>query len=235
MSEMTEVVEELARGGDGRIVAAGALVVRKEHRRAASFQAELDALRDLRAPGIVPLIGICYENLSLFYPRYDLDLLAALLGGHAVDADAVFRSVLGALSACHARGLLHRDVKAENVLVKLDGPAFVLCDFARAIQLGEGEDEVSISFCGTTAYAAPEALRKRYCRASDCFSAGCLFFAVAFRGLPFEDEELLDEVEQEPPMEEEGLEVKHAALVRRLLRWKPEARPTADEALQLLV
>jgi len=172
---------ELACGGDGRIVALGT-VVRKIHRRGTSFQAELQALQALHHPNIVVLVGVHYDTLSLYLPRFDLDLCAALLGGASVDWNAVASSVLGALSACHRALLVHRDVKPENVLVMdRDAPVYALCDFARSSRLPPS-GELQLAFCGTTAYGAPEALRGTYGKAADLFSCGIVLYAVATRG-----------------------------------------------------
>ena len=151
LSSMAEM-EELARGGDGRIVSVGT-VVRKEFSRAQSFHAELAALQTVHHESIVVLVGVCYDSLSLYLPRYDLDLCAALMNGEmSVDWGVVAAALLGALSACHRNHLVHRDVKPENVLVMLrDRPAYALCDFARSLQLPSG-NEINVSFCGTPAY-----------------------------------------------------------------------------------
>ena len=232
---MIEVVEELACGSDGRILAVGAMV-RKEHHRAATFHAELRALEAVRHESIVALAGACLESLSLYLPRYDLDLCSALLAGRAdIDRDVVASSLLAALSFCHRSGLVHRDVKPENVLMMLrepGAPAYALCDFARSLEVPAGE-EVEVVFCGTRAYGAPEALRGRFSGASDVFSAGCVLFAVALRELPFEDDDLWSEEEVPPPLCGQADE-QHARLLCALLRWDPAGRPTAEAALSLL-
>ena len=230
-----EAGQELACGSDGRIVAVGA-IVRKEHHRATTFRVELQALQSVQHASIVALAGAGFESFSFYLPRYDLDLCTALLAGRGdIDGDVVASSLLSALSTCHRSGLVHRDVKPENVLMMLSDsgkPAYVLCHFARSLDLPpEGEGGVSV--CGTRAYGAPEALRGRFFRASDVFSAGCLLFAVALRELPYEDEDLWSE-EEVPPRPHGEVDERQARLLRALLRWDPSLRPTAEAALALL-
>lgn len=224
--------EELARGGDGRIVSVGT-VVRKEHRRPRAFHAELDALRLVQHESVIVLVGVCYETRSLYLPRFDLDLCRALLNGDVdVDWGVVASSLLGALAACHRHDLLHRDIKPENVLVMLkESPTYVLCDFGRSIMVSPEQSHEHLVFCGTAAYGAPEALQGRYGKGADLFSAGVVLFAAATQELPFEDEELLGE-EVSPSLE--GLDEKKAELLRSLLRWEPSRRLSAEAALRFL-
>jgi serine/threonine protein kinase len=229
---MEEMHELLGQGGDGRIVAVGH-VIRKDYRRAKSFLAELEALQNVHHESIVVLVGVCYDSLSLYLPRYDLDLCAALLNGVSVDWGVVASSLLGAVAACHRSRLVHRDIKPENVLVmRREKPTFALCDFARSIMLPPDADQVDVAFCGTLCYGAPEALLGSYSAASDNFSAGVLLFAAATQGLPFEDDELCGDEEIPPPLED--VEETRADLLRGLLRWRPADRLSAAAALAAL-
>ena len=223
--------EELAHGGDACIYAVGT-VIRKEFRRAGAFQCELEALRAVQHESIVTLVGICWDSLHLYLPRYDCDLCAALLSGRSLDQRLVFSSLLGALRVCHGHSLVHRDVKPENVLVMLERPSYVLCDFARSMKLPPTGD-ITAPFCGTTAYASPESLRGSYGRPSDVFSMGVVLFAVLEQGLPFFDEELKGDDEVAPPLSE-GVDPSLGGVLRGLLKWKPQQRLTAEAALQRL-
>src|SRR3954467_6976562 len=93
------------------------------------------------------------------------------------EAVAVMDHVLAALGAAHAAGLVHRDVKPENVLVTPDGRVKV-ADFglARAIA-GTTLTSDDSALLGTAAYVAPEQVRDGVADArSDVYSAGILFF-----------------------------------------------------------
>ena len=98
------------------------------------------------------------------------------------------RAAPRALSACYRRGLVHRNVQRENVLVAFrvdrEKPAYVLCDFAffPAAARARGAPRLLWRDEGLRrARSIARAVRTP----SDMFSAGCLFFAVVTRDLPF--------------------------------------------------
>ena len=75
-------------------------------------------------------------------------------------ACAITCQVAHALEHIHACGVLHRDVKLENLLIaSIDGPRVLLCDFGHACDCGAAaaEEPTAPPFSGTTGYAAPEA------------------------------------------------------------------------------
>jgi 3-phosphoinositide dependent protein kinase-1 len=100
-----------------------------------------------------------------------------------------------ALASTHELGVLHRDVKPENVLLTRDGHVR-LCDFGCAKRLGEEpQPEPSVrgvrpsrgSNAGTAEYLAPEAVEGHgSTAASDYWSLGCVLYCCLARpGLPF--------------------------------------------------
>ena len=100
----------------------------------------------------------------------------------AREAALVGIDLCSALASVHAQGLVHRDVKAQNVM-REDGGRLVLMDFgAGQEQTGHAETRA----VGTPTYMAPEILRgERASRASDIYSLGVLLFRLATGQYPF--------------------------------------------------
>jgi serine/threonine-protein kinase len=102
------------------------------------------------------------------------------------EALAVMDHVLAALAAAHSAGLVHRDVKPENVLVTADGRVKV-ADFglARAVA-GSTVTTTGSVLMGTAAYLAPEQFEHGTAdERSDVYSAGVLFFELLTGSPPF--------------------------------------------------
>jgi Tfp pilus assembly protein PilF/TolB-like protein len=88
----------------------------------------------------------------------------------------------GALAAVHAQGLVHRDIKAQNVM-REDGGRLVLMDFGAGLEQTARPDTRAV---GTPAYMAPEILRgSGASRATDIYSLGVLLFRLVTAQYPF--------------------------------------------------
>lgn len=108
--------------------------------------------------------------------RHRLDEVGALTPREAL---AVMDSVLSALSAAHALGIVHRDVKPENVLLRTDGTVKV-GDFglARAVT-SRTSTALGRGVLGTFAYVSPEQVSQGVVDArSDVYSAGLMLFEL---------------------------------------------------------
>src|SRR5829696_8318531 len=100
------------------------------------------------------------------------------------EATSVLEPVLAALAAAHRAGLVHRDVKPENVLLSTDGTVKVV-DFglARAVAAPSSSTQAGVVL-GTVAYVSPEQVRSGAADArADVYSAGILLYEL-LTGVP---------------------------------------------------
>lgn len=95
----------------------------------------------------------------------------------------VMHSVTAGLEYLHANGLIHGDVKADNVLV-FPGPKFKLCDYTLSLNAAwvtEEAPSVPYKPVGTMCYRPLEVLqRKLYSHKADIWALGCTMFEVIF-------------------------------------------------------
>lgn len=155
------------------------------------------------------------------------------------------REVAEALAYAHGRDVVHRDLKAENVLLTREGHAKIL-DFGVSKRL-TGTTEVSLSrdghIIGTLHAMSPEQCQGREVdHRSDLFSLGSLLYQAATGRSPFRGgsaQETLARIcvqRQEPAVEvNPQLPAVLSALIDRLLEKDPAERPqTAEEVVAVL-
>lgn len=164
--------------------------------KAESVFAEMDVYAGLiqtEAPGIVPLLGVSgtSDHLARAYEYAPFGELSHFLRSRQRQPKSVgskvtrglLAQIAAAMQGLHARGLVHRDLKAENVLVFDDGavPTVKLADFDRAIELAAGE--MLTSPVGSLFHMAPELhAGQPYDRRVDIYAFGILIFEVAHGG-----------------------------------------------------
>lgn len=206
--------------------------------------AEARLVARLQSPHIVTLFRVHDlgpEGLALELEHMEGGSLAALLERERRLDEATAlrhaRALLSALEEAHAQGIVHRDVKAANVLLTGRGQA-KLADFG----LGRLSGEASLSgeggrrLAGTPQYMAPEVVMGEPATPrSDLWSAGVLLYRMLAGRLPFDATELLPlfhQILNEDP-EPLGPEVRPAlaALVMRCLARAPQERPPSAAAL----
>ena len=107
------------------------------------------------------------------------------------DAVAMGRALLSALGACHARGVVHRDVKPENLL--FDGSGTIkLADLGLALDLQELRRLTQTgSILGTPRYLSPEqATATEVTSSSDLYAAAIVIYEMLAGRPPFVDSDL---------------------------------------------
>ncbi|CAL4968787.1 unnamed protein product [Urochloa decumbens] len=144
---------------------------------------EIHILRRLDHPNVIKLEGIVTSRLShslylvFEYMEHDLAGLAALSGQRFTEPQVkcLMTQLLGGLRHCHARGVLHRDIKGSNLLVGGDG-VLKIADFGLATFFDPDHPQPMTSRVVTLWYRPPELLlgATEYGVAVDLWSAGCI-------------------------------------------------------------
>ncbi|WP_250404977.1 serine/threonine-protein kinase [Streptomyces cellostaticus] len=155
----------------------------------------------------------------------------------AREAARIGLEVLGALEAAHAAGVLHRDVKPDNVLLGRYGRV-VLTDFGIAQIEGETNLTDTGGFVGSPEYIAPErVLGQRPGPSSDLWSLGVVLYTATEGVSPFRRSNTpatLQSVLNATPAAPAAARGPLAEAVNSLLQKDPSHRPTAGRVRALL-
>lgn len=216
------------------------------------FAQEIRIAGNLQHPNIVPLFDSGEEDGRLFYVmphvqgeslRDRLLLVRQLSIGDAVH---LLREITSALAYAHGKGIVHRDIKPDNILII--GPRAVLLDFgiARAAQdahppsrsIERTLEQVDIGL-GTPIYMAPEQATgsPHIDHRADLYALGVVAYEMLagrppFRGLTAESILAAHIAELPQPISELRSDIPRAfaALVMQCLEKAPQSRPvSADE------
>jgi tetratricopeptide (TPR) repeat protein len=220
------IERELGSGGRGVVYRASqrstkrvvALKMIRTERRAATetidrFQTEIHAVAALDHPNIVPIYEVGqFEGRPFFTMKL---LEGGPLSGHLAEyrddpaaAARIIFTIAKALEEAHTRGILHRDVKPQNILLDAAGNAY-LTDFGLAKLCGGDLDLTkSTAALGSPQYMAPEQAEGRsrdVTTAADLYGLGATLYALLTGRPPHESDslfELLHRIqsgEPEPP------------------------------------
>merc|ERR1712168_1404054 len=139
----------------------------------------------------------------------------------------LFKQVLDIVVQCHARGVLHRDIKDENLLIDLTTRQIKLIDFGSGTHLHDG---VYTDFEGTRVYSPPEWIKYRKYKADGLtvWSLGILLYDMLCGDVPFEtDQQICDGTIVWYPQLQLSQEAKN--LIRICLNPNPEERISLNQ------
>jgi DNA-binding beta-propeller fold protein YncE len=166
------------------------------------FLGESQLAARLDHPAVVPVYDAREEGGELIVAMrliQDGDLKKRLRERGALPADeavGLLGQVAEALDAAHAEGIVHRDVKPQNIL--LEGDRAYLTDFGLAKAVGDSGVLSGASIAGTAEYMSPEQWRGRDVGpAADVYSLGCVLYEAVTGIVPFARRD--DEAEPQMP------------------------------------
>lgn len=207
------------------------------------FAQEARTVQRIRHPHIVDILeaGTLHDRRPFLAMEWldGRNLAEELAAGGALPLDQVIAladQIGSALSAAHAAGVVHRDLKAENVMVLCQGHAMTVkvVDFgiAKLLEPEDGEGGLTtVSVIGTPGTMAPEQiLRGAVDARTDVYAFGVLLFQLATGRLPFDGATAI-EIEDKhlhapPPRASEHAPVspRFDAVVARCLQKRKEDR-----------
>lgn len=193
-------------------------------------------------PGVVTLKAV-YEDTESFYLVMEFCSEGLLLDQMAREGPYsehqvanILKELVLVIKYCHDMGVVHRDVKPENILLSSSGK-MKLADFGLAVRVSHGQSLTGV--VGSPAYVAPEVLVGDYSQKVDIWSAGVLLHALLVGKLPFQGDSvgaIFEAIKKVNLDFESGVwaSVSRPArnLIGRMLTRDVSARLTADEVLR---
>jgi len=249
-----EVLQALGSGGAGDVYLAKdaerggewvalKLLDRKRLRESAiadSLRNEFTSLTRLSHPHLAKVwdFGSSREEMYLSTEYVEgSDLISACRNA---DLNTVLRRIvelLRGLDYLHRRGVLHLDLKPDNILVakpKVGAGGVKVIDFGLA-QWTLKNPEIATEFSGSPPYSAPELMLTGHTTpASDLYAVGMMFYQLFSAGLPFASEDPLQRMQEQlygslpPPRQlNPALPEAFGSLMQRLIERDPQKRPAS--------
>lgn len=210
------------------------------------FLREARVAARLRHPNVITMLdvgtadGQPYLAMELLRGVTLRDLPLPLDTGRVIEIGA---QVADALIAAAALGMVHRDLKPDNICVEDEGRRFVIVDFGLAF-LQSGDELLRTEngpITGTPHYMAPEQARNdELTGAADVYSLGCTLYELATGEAPFSARTaramfIRHAQEPRPKLPDtEGVSGELSALIQQMMALDPNHRPRPEAVRRIL-
>ncbi|KAL7712037.1 non-specific serine/threonine protein kinase [Entamoeba marina] len=184
-----ELRRKLGEGSEGCVRLA---VNRRTGERKAHLENEISAMRKLNHVNIVHLEEVLEGDDMLYF------VMELCPGGSLADHVAIapfslpvaryfFKQLLAGVQYCHAQGVVHRDLKLENLILDRSGVHMKICDFGHSSLVFTDWDYVQSAVVGSLYHIAPEQIGDSCYRAknADVWSVGVILCRMLTGKFPF--------------------------------------------------
>lgn len=207
------------------------------------FRREAHILMEISDPNVVRCIhageseGFVYLSLEFLAGGSLQDQLQAKERLTVPQAVFVVRRILRGLAAVHAKGILHRDLKPDNVMLSGDGTP-KLIDFGLAKGRNNARITMAGSVLGTVDYMSPEQFEfvNEVDQRTDLYAVGAMLFHLVTGKVPYSGRSSLAVLKQhkDAPIPDASKTVKEAkslvSAINKLMAKNPDDRPPSAEA-----
>ncbi|KAH9288728.1 hypothetical protein KI387_032845, partial [Taxus chinensis] len=214
-----------------------------KHKMVQQIKREIATMKLIKHPNVVQLHEVMASKTKVYI------VLEFVMGGELFDkivdhgrlreneARKYFQQLINAVDYCHSRGVSHRDLKTENLLLDSYGNLKVSDFGLSALPQQVREDGLLHTTCGTPNYVAPEVVSdKGYDGATaDLWSCGVILFVLMAGYLPFDESNIMTLYKKIckadftcPPWFSSSVK----KLISRILDPNPKTRITASKILE---
>ena len=257
------ILEEIARGGMGivykanqlrldrtvalKMILKGQLATQSE---VARFYSEARAIAALEHPAIISIYDVDCEDEHHFFSMnyFEGKTLAQRYGEVLLDetqATQIAEQIATGMAYAHAKGVIHRDLKLENILINSNNEIQII-DFGLC-KIHDGKDRKTLTgqLLGTPIYMSPEQARGNFHAvgvSTDIYAMGMILYRLGTLRFPFESDSIygllreIEEMEPPPPSSlNPVLSEEFDKICLRCLAKNPDDRyPTAQALVEAL-